>query len=184
MMSLLSRLFGTAKPSGEALAPGEIGQQRTPCPTCERQVLPGSHCPFCHSQSFSKQVFDTLPREHSPQEKLEALGGVIIAHEAARQYGAKGFLHVYQGKNRGETVLLATQVVTIGRDATSNQLGLNDGNVSAKHCEVRPAGASFELVDLEAKNGTFLNEVAVKRSALANGDVIALGETRIYLGLA
>ena len=186
MMGLLSRLFGSGKGDGKTPVPAPaaaLGQARTACPSCDRQILPGSHCPFCQSQAFSKEVFNTLLREHSPQEKLEALGGVIVATEAARQYGAKGFLHVYQGKNRGETVLLATKVVTIGRDA-ANQLGLNDGNVSARHCEVRPAGEGFEIVDLEAKNGTFVNERAVKQTALANGDVISLGETRIYLGLS
>jgi pSer/pThr/pTyr-binding forkhead associated (FHA) protein len=74
--------------------------------------------------------------------------------------------------------------VTIGRDAATNQLGLNDGNVSARHCEVRPIGPGFELVDLDAKNGTFVNEISVKQTGLSNGDVISLGETRIYLGLS
>lgn len=186
MMGLLSRLFGGGNGNGKGPTPAAatFGQTRTPCPTCTRQILPGSHCPFCQSQAFSKEIFNTVLLEHSPQEKLEALGGVIVATEAARQYGAKGFLHVFQGKNRGETILLASQVVTIGRDATANQLGLNDGNVSARHCEVRPKGDGFEIVDLDAKNGTFVNETAVKQSALANGDVISLGETRIYLGIS
>jgi hypothetical protein len=181
-MSLLSRFFGRGGAAPTASAP--VGQTRTPCPTCERQVLPGSHCPFCQSQAFSKEIFDTVLRDHSRQEKLVALGGVMVATEAARQHGAKGFLHVYEGKNRGETVLLGVKVVTIGRDATTNQLGLNDANVSGRHCEVRPSATGFELVDLGAKNGTFLNEEPVKRTPLANGDVISLGETRIYLGLS
>lgn len=192
IVSLLTRLFGHGNGNdggdGKEPAPAPVqaalGQTRTPCPTCARQVLPGSYCPFCQSQLFSKAFFSTVLREHSPQEKLEALGGVIIATEAARQYGAKGFLHVFQGKNRGETVLLAGKVVTIGRDATTNQLALNDENVSARHCEVRPTSEGFEIVDLDAKNGTFLNESAVKQTALADGDVVCLGETRLYLGIA
>lgn len=180
MMGLLSRLFGNGPPP--AAAP--LGQTRTACRSCERQILPGSHCPFCQSQAFSKEMLTTVPLEHGPQEKLEALGGVIIATEAARQYGARGFLHVFQGKNRGETILLADKVVTIGRDAAMNQLSLNDGNVSARHCEVRPLGAGFEIVDLDAKNGTFVNDAAVAQGPVSNGDVICLGATRIYLGIS
>src|SRR5687767_5956513 len=149
MLALLSRLFGTGDASAPT-QPAALGRLRAACPSCARQILPGSHCPFCQSQAFSKEMFTTVSLEHAPQEKLEALGGVIVATEAARQYGAKGFLHVFQGKNRGETVLLATKTVTIGRDAATNQLGLNDGNVSARHCEVRPIGPGFELVDLAA----------------------------------
>lgn len=186
MFSLLSRLFGTGNSVRPApgRAPDAFELARAPCPTCERQILPGSCCPFCQSQAFSKEMFKTVQLEHAPQEKLEALGGVVVATEAARRYGAKGFLYVYQGKNRGQIVLLAEKAVTIGRDAATNQLGLNDANVSARHCEIRPVGAGFEIVDLEAKNGTFLNERPVKQAALANGDVITIGESRIYLGIS
>ena len=185
-MGLLTRLFGSGNGDQRDLAPAlaKLGQARTPCKTCERQILPGSDCPFCHSQSFSKELFSTVQREHSPQEKLQALGGVVVATEAARQFGATGFLHVFQGKNRGETVLLGDKVVTIGRDPTTNELGLNDSVVSARHCEIRPTKTGFEIVDLDATNGTFLNDIAVKQTPLADGDVISLGETRIYLGIS
>jgi len=186
-MELLSRLFGRSGAGEAAASPGTVparDRSRTNCPHCDRQILSGSPCPFCQSQAFSKEIFTTVQREHSPQEKLEALGGVIVATEAARQYGAKGFLYVYQGRNRGEIVLLAAKAVAIGRDASTNQLGLNDENVSSSHCEIRPTSPGFEVVDVGAKNGTFLNEVAVKQAALANGDVLTVGETRIYLGLS
>jgi hypothetical protein len=88
MRSLLSRLFGTGGTGEKAAEGGPLGTVRTPCSTCSRQILPGSHCPFCQSQSFCEEILTTLRLDHAPEEKIEALGGVIVATEAARQYVA------------------------------------------------------------------------------------------------
>ena len=39
------------------------------------------------------------------------------------------------------------------------------------------------LVDGGSKNGTFVNDKRVKEQALVNGDLIAFGGTRIYVGI-
>jgi pSer/pThr/pTyr-binding forkhead associated (FHA) protein len=73
--------------------------------------------------------------------------------------------------------------VTVGRKVEENVLALNDGGVSSKHCEVRPIQGGYELVDLGSKNGTFVNDKRVKEKTLVNGDLIAFGNTRIYVGM-
>ena len=73
--------------------------------------------------------------------------------------------------------------MTIGRAADQNILPLNDGGVSTKHCEIRAIQGGYQLVDTGSKNGTFVNDKRVKEKALANGDLIAFGGTRIYVGI-
>lgn len=55
---------------------------------------------------------------------------------------------------------------------------LDDPDVSRTHAEIRSSGeGSFELVDLDSKNGTFVNDVPLSKGwTLNEGDVIRLGE--------
>jgi hypothetical protein len=185
MSGLFGRLFG-GKPA-EPAKPKESATntfEKKLCPTCQRALLPGTPCPFCHPQQFGEELSEgTISREYRPQAGVHAMGGVIVATQLAQQHGAKGFLHVFQGANKGLSLLLANKAITIGRKAEENMLALNDGGVSSKHCEVRPVQGGYELVDTGSKNGTFVNDQRVKEKVLVNGDLIAFGNTRIYVGL-
>lgn len=183
-MSFLGKMFGGGKQEPKPTAPANPIFEKKVCPDCQRALLPGAPCPFCRPQTFGDELPDgTLSAQYKPQAGAMAMGGVIVANHLAQQHGAKGFLHVYQGANKGLSVLLASKVVTIGRKAEENLLALNDGGVSSKHCEVRPIPGGFQLVDAGSKNGTFINDKRVKEKALVNGDLIAFGNTRIYVGV-
>lgn len=201
-MGLISKLFGGAggkAPEGEAAPKPEVasagpapaaaapasGQSRATCPRCDRALLPDMPCPFCTPQHFGEDATQesTLSSQYSPSKGLSSLGGVIVADKAALQHGAKGFLYVYEGPNKGTTVLLSGKFVSIGRDPKENVLGLKDGGVSTRHCEVRPVHHGYQIVDIGSKNGTFVNDNRVKEKVLANGDIIGFGATRIYVGV-
>ena len=68
--------------------------------------------------------------------------------------------------------------LTLGRD-NSNSVQIGDATVSKKHCAIEAAGDSFELVDLESHDGTFVNGIPVKRRALMHGDVIRVGNSEL-----
>lgn len=194
-MGLLDKLFGGKKDdaaggaAGAAPAGATSGSMGKPrpeqkCVECGRRLLPGAPCPFCHPQQFGDALPEgTIAQGYAPQEGVTGMGGVMVANQLAQQHGAKGFLHVYQGANKGASMLLGTKVVTIGRSAEQNNLPLNDGGVSTKHCEVRPVDGGYQIIDVGSKNGTFVNDKRVKEKLLANGDLIAFGGTRIYVGV-
>ena len=66
------------------------------------------------------------------------------------------------------------QAVTIGREPT-NQIVVDDPEVSREHATVLPVGRDHILEDRGSANGTFVNGARVERRILKHGDVIALG---------
>jgi pSer/pThr/pTyr-binding forkhead associated (FHA) protein len=64
--------------------------------------------------------------------------------------------------------------VTIGREPT-NQIVVDDPEVSREHAAVLPVGRDHILEDRGSANGTFVNGARVERRILKHGDVIALG---------
>lgn len=176
---------GAGAGAGAGAGSSHVEPTRPICPECGRQLLPGtSSCPFCKPQVYTDNLESTIVARFTPQQGVVAMGGVLAAARLAEENEARGFLHVYQGKNKGMSILLGGGTVSIGRGA-GNVLALNDGGVSTKHAEVWPDEASggFIIVDAESKNGTFVNEQRIKEKKLANGDLISFGDTRIYVGI-
>jgi predicted component of type VI protein secretion system len=70
--------------------------------------------------------------------------------------------------------------LTIGRDPECD-LFFADKKLSRKHARVERVGVGFRLVDLESRNGSWVNEVRVEARDLAPGDEIRLGGLRIAI---
>jgi hypothetical protein len=78
----------------------------------------------------------------------------------------------------GARIQLGDDPVRIGR-LPDCAIALSDSQVSRHHAEVRRADTGFAVVDLGSLNGTTVNGVKVQEHALADGDVISVGETAI-----
>lgn len=90
-------------------------------------------------------------------------------------------LTVIQGQDRGKVYgLLGTQIV-LGRDPHCD-VPLTDHSVSRRHAELRVEEGKFHIIDLNSSNGTFVNGVQVRESALRPGDQIRLGAELLALG--
>ena len=76
------------------------------------------------------------------------------------------------------SVTIDQRVIVIGRSSDCD-VQLDDANVSRRHAEVRHIGDGYSLVDLGSTNGTEVNGQRIQETALMNGDVIAVGTTRI-----
>ena len=70
----------------------------------------------------------------------------------------------------------------IGRSRKAD-LVLNDSAVSVKHCQIQGSDDSVEIEDLVSKNGTFVNEVPIERTALKTGDRIQVGRSELEIRL-
>ena len=72
---------------------------------------------------------------------------------------------------------LAGDEVTLGRLET-NSIAVPDMAVSRQHGMIRKVGERFQLVDLQSRNGCFVNNVPVKEHELREGDRIGIGDSQ------
>ncbi len=86
-------------------------------------------------------------------------------------------LVVRRGPQPNQTYELNKDVVALGRDIT-NDIVINDPEVSRHHCRLTRTPAGYSMEDLGSTNGTFVNgqRLATIRP-LMNGDTVGLGET-------
>ena len=83
------------------------------------------------------------------------------------------------GPLAGEAFRLQGDQLAIGRGAEAG-IFLPDASVSRRHALVCRTGAGWALRDLGSGNGTRLNgQLVLAETPLAEGDVIALGDTRL-----
>ncbi len=84
-------------------------------------------------------------------------------------------LIVISGERQGATFELSDDEISVGREAV-NSICLVDPSVSRRHAVLKREGDSFQLIDLESLNGTFVNDVPVSRCQLDHGDRVAIGD--------
>ena len=86
-------------------------------------------------------------------------------------------LLVLAGPSKDSTIPLPDGDATVGRDPNSAG-SLADASVSRKHCLLRQEeDGRFQIKDLDSRNGTLVNGVAVKEQWLRHGDEIATGDS-------
>jgi transcriptional regulator with GAF, ATPase, and Fis domain len=86
-------------------------------------------------------------------------------------------LLVIAGPAKDSTIPLPDGEATLGRDPT-NAVAVADASVSRKHCLLRRAEDDrFQIKDLDSRNGTLVNGLAIKEQWLRHGDEIATGDS-------
>ena len=81
------------------------------------------------------------------------------------------------GKVQGAVLSLTDSAAIIGRDNAAS-LCLPDSSVSRRHSQIERDGDEFVVTDLDSLNGTFVNDVPVKRRNLQHGDRVRIGDTQ------
>ncbi|MBW2409385.1 MAG: FHA domain-containing protein [Deltaproteobacteria bacterium] len=77
-------------------------------------------------------------------------------------------------KSLGEYRLKKGSSITIGR-RESNRVVIDDPAVSGHHAKIDSLEDRFVLIDLQSKNGSFVNEELVTSHWLKHGDIISIG---------
>ena len=85
------------------------------------------------------------------------------------------------GPLKDSTIPLPAGEVTLGREPM-NAVPVIDPSVSRRHCQLQHSDGRFQIKDLDSRNGTVVNGVAVKEHWLRHGDEIAIGDS-IFLFL-
>lgn len=91
--------------------------------------------------------------------------------------GSSFRLIVRRGPRPNEVYELNKAVMTLGRDIT-NDLVINDPEVSRHHCRLTQGVGGYTIEDLGSTNGTFINGQRLTGARpLQPGDTVGLGET-------
>jgi hypothetical protein len=88
---------------------------------------------------------------------------------------------VVDGPHAGEQFRLDKLPAVIGRAAGSAVFLENDIGVSRRHAELYRHGRALWLRDLNSRHGTWLNGQRVTETALAAGDTVQVGLSRLLL---
>ena len=87
-------------------------------------------------------------------------------------------LEVWTERGRDRVVTLTEASYTIGSDAQSADIALDDGTVSRVHAILERVGTTWLVRDLGSRNGTRLNgERLTGQRRLRDGDEILVGRT-------
>ncbi|HEV2826897.1 MAG TPA: sigma 54-interacting transcriptional regulator [Pyrinomonadaceae bacterium] len=86
-------------------------------------------------------------------------------------------LTAISGRLKGSVFTIEDPPVVIGRETTAT-LCIADASVSRRHSKIEKEVENFVIEDLDSLNGTFINEVPVKRRELQHGDRIRIGDSQ------
>ena len=81
----------------------------------------------------------------------------------------------FKDKTLGDYPLQKGISLTIGRQK-SNGVVIGNLAVSSHHAKIDSVGDGFVLIDLQSKNGSFVNEQLINSHWLKNGDIISIGK--------
>ncbi len=108
-----------------------------------------------------------LPAAERPREPAPA--------SAIDSAGLRVRLRFTSGSRQGDVLELAGSVFRIGRGLGCAVFTPDDRLVSSQHAKVVRLERGYVLIDLDSKNGTYLNGQRVERTPLQHGDIIGLG---------
>jgi transcriptional regulator with GAF, ATPase, and Fis domain len=81
------------------------------------------------------------------------------------------------GRLKGSVFMIEDLPVVIGRE-TAATLCIADASVSRRHSQIDKEEKKFVILDLDSLNGTFVNDVPVKRRPLKHGDRVRIGDSQ------
>lgn len=86
-------------------------------------------------------------------------------------------LTAISGRLKGSVFSIEVLPVVIGRETTAT-LCIADASVSRRHSQIERTDDQFFLQDLDSLNGTFVNEIPIKRRELQHGDRVRIGDSQ------
>ena len=108
------------------------------------------------------------------QERTQAID--IRKLEVDQQRSVVGWLVALSGNHKGMDFRLFEGKNVIGT-AANCELVVTDPYLSARHCTVRYDNGNFVIIDLDSRNGTYVNQKRISKEELIDNDVVRLGKT-------
>ncbi len=88
----------------------------------------------------------------------------------------KCFIYVLEGSRKGEIIELENNILF---SRGQGKYLFNDKYISKPHARILFTEQGVLIEDLGSKNGTYLNNVPIKRQLIEEGDIITMGQTSL-----
>ena len=108
-----------------------------------------------------------------PQERTQAID--IRGLEASQSRQVVGWIVAQSGNHRGMDFRLFEGKNVVGTAANCD-IVVTDAYLSARHCTIRYDNGNFVIIDLDSRNGTFVNQKRISKEDLIDNDTIRLGK--------
>ena len=107
-------------------------------------------------------------------------GALALKQEstAVEHHSVVAKLLFVEGPKAGTEVPLQGYEMTLGRSKKADVF-IDDDKLSRKHAKITRVGTGYRLIDLESRNGTYVNGIRVLEHPLNSFDVIELGRSKI-----
>lgn len=146
------------------------------CHNCgHRNPAEANFCSACGATLKPEKTADTTI-SFMPEPAAEGNEEISLPLDELEE--GKAILVVKKGPDAGAKFVLDKDVVTCGRDSSSD-IFLDDVTVSRKHAHIRRDESGFKITDLGSLNGTFLNRRRVDTEQLSTGDEIQIGKFKL-----
>ena len=138
--------------------PGSIFDLSSPGPSPVSQSRPPGAAPRVASAS-------AMPPTSGPEAPARSILSVV--------------LHAVSGPHKGESYPVAAGVTAvIGRGRRATICLEHDSKVSRQHAQLEITSTGIRVLDLQSRNGTWINEESQTTAFLREGDKLRLGRTK------
>ena len=87
-------------------------------------------------------------------------------------------LQIIAGQDLNRTIALSAGLVTIGRSNEAD-VRIMSADLSRMHVRVEPTRTGYRVIDLDSRNGLYLNEVRIHSAELRDGDALQIGNIQM-----
>jgi pSer/pThr/pTyr-binding forkhead associated (FHA) protein/tetratricopeptide (TPR) repeat protein len=119
-----------------------------------------------------------LPERISNEPAFEGALALKTENTAIENQSVVAKLIFVEGPLIGKEIPLQGYEITLGRSKKVDVF-IDDEKLSRKHTKVARIGNGYRLIDLESRNGTYVNGVRILEHPLNSFDVIEIGNTKI-----
>ena len=160
----------------------------------EQQTHQGPYCSNGHPVDPSWDVCPACiqmglvqPQGMSPQGQPQGMANYSAEDQRTQAIDVRGlenetrrsvvgWIVAQNGNHRGMDFRLFDGKNVIGTAADCD-IVITDPFLSARHCTVRCENGNFVVIDLDSKNGTYVNQKRASKEELIDNDTVRLGKT-------
>lgn len=96
----------------------------------------------------------------------------------ARLQRREHMLQIIAGQDLNRTITLSAGRVTIGRSNEAD-VRIMSADLSRMHVRVQSTRTGYRVIDLDSRNGLYLNEVRIHSAELRDGDSLQIGNIQM-----